>query len=354
MQSRIFSLFCILHHVCRKYNQGIMILVTGTTGFLGSAVLRKLIEAGEPVRVLVRHSSNRLNLKGLAIEIIEGDLLDKDSIEKALRGCKGLFHVAADYRIWVPKPESMFNVNVFGTRQLMELALEAGIEKVIYTSSVAVLGNESNAAPGHEETPVSFTDMVGPYKQSKFRAEEAVRELISLKGLPAVIVNPSTPIGPRDIKPTPTGRIIVEAALGQIPAYVDTGLNIAHVDDIAEGHLLAYKKGKIGERYILGGENMTLKQILNEVATIMQQTAPKICIPHIALLPIAYIVDYWARYMGSEEPFITVDGLKMSRKKMFFSSSKAICDLDYKYRSSKEAITDAIGWFKKNGYLKKK
>src|SRR5215203_523077 len=235
-------------------------LVTGATGFVGSAVARTLIKSGQRVRVLARPHSDRRNLDGLAVEIAEGSLEDPTSLAAAA-GCRYLFHVAADYRLWVPDPAAMFRANVEGTRALMLAALAAGVERIVYTSSVAVLG----IVPGglaDEETPSRAGDMIGPYKLSKFRAEEAVRELIEEQGLPAVIVNPSTPIGPGDIKPTPTGRLIVEAARGRMPVFVDTGLNLAHVDDVALGHLLAARSGQVGRRYILGGENLDLAAIL--------------------------------------------------------------------------------------------
>ncbi|PPR66040.1 MAG: dTDP-glucose 4,6-dehydratase, partial [Alphaproteobacteria bacterium MarineAlpha3_Bin1] len=250
-----------------------MIFMTGATGFVGSAILRKLVSRGLEVRALVRPSSDRRNLDGLDVEVVEGDLHEPDSLKPALRGCAGLFHVAADYRLWAPKPEPMFKANVDGTRSLMLAAGECGVERIVYTSSVAVLGTVPGEGAADEDTPVQFTDMIGPYKQSKFLAEAEVRELVKSQGLPVVIVNPSMPIGPRDIKPTPTGRMIVEAASGRMPAYVDTGLNVVHVDDVAEGHLLAFDKGDVGKRYILGGENMSLKKILGVLAEIIIQRA---------------------------------------------------------------------------------
>src|SRR5215212_7565522 len=230
-------------------------LVTGATGFVGAAVARILLKAGHRVRVLARPESDRRNLAGLAVEVTQGSLEDATSLAAAVAGCRYLFHVAADYRLWVPDPAAMFRANVDGTRALMLAALAAGVERIVYTSSVAVLGIVSGGL-ADEETPSRAEDMIGPYKLSKFRAEEAVRELIEEQGLPAVIVNPSTPIGPGDIKPTPTGRLIVEAARGRMPVFVDTGLNLAHVDDVALGHLLAARSGQVGRRYILGGENL--------------------------------------------------------------------------------------------------
>ncbi len=325
-------------------------LVTGATGFVGSAVARVLLKAGHPVRVLVRRGSDRRNIEGLAVEVAQGSLEDADSLARAVRGSRYLFHVAADYRLWVPDPEPMFRVNVGGTHELMVAALDAGVERIIYTSSVATLG----VVPGgvaDEETASSAADMIGPYKRSKFDAELAVDQLVAERGLPAVIVNPSTPIGPGDVKPTPTGRLIVEAARGRMPGFVDTGLNIAHVDDVALGHLLAARSGQIGRRYILGGENLSLAEILAEVARLTGRRAPALKIPRAALLPIAAGAEAIARLTG-REPFATVDGVKMSKKKMYFSSGRAVAELGYAPRPSRQAIADAVAWFGANGYLR--
>jgi len=327
-----------------------MILITGATGFVGSAVLRRLLAAGHRVRALARPASDRRNLEGLAVEVAEGDLLEPSSLRPALEGCSGLFHVAADYRLWAPDPGPMFRANVDGTRMLLLAARDARVERIVYTSSVAALGVLPGDAVADEKTPVTFADMIGPYKQSKFLAEAAVTKLIEDEGLPVVIVNPSTPIGPRDIKPTPTGRLIVEAAAGRMPAYVETGLNVAHVDDVAEGHLLAFEKGRVGERYILGGENMSLQAILGAVAEAAGRRAPKLKIPHGAILPIAYAAEAWARISGGE-PFATVDGVRMARKKMYFSHAKAARDLGYAPRPAGQALADAVRWFKDHGYL---
>src|SRR5215472_15496228 len=238
-------------------------LVTGATGFVGSAVTRALLEAGQDVRVLARPTSDRRNLADLSVSVAEGSMEDAPSLRRAVAGCRYLFHVAADYRLWVPDPAPMFRVNVEGTRVLMVAALDAGVERVVYTSSVATLGLVAKGT-ADEETASSAADMIGPYKLSKFQAEEVVRDLVAGRGLPAVIVNPSTPVGPRDFKPTPTGRVILETARGHMPGYVETGLNIVHVDDVGAGHLTAAELGRVGERYILGGENMSLAQILAE------------------------------------------------------------------------------------------
>ncbi len=231
-------------------------LVTGATGFVGSAVARALLESGEAVRVLVRAESDRRNIEGLAVEVAEGDLRDQASLERACRGCQALFHVAADYRLWVPEPDEIYAANVDGTRALMEAAGAAGVARIVYTSSVATLGLNRDASPADEAAAVSLADMIGHYKRSKFLAEEVVRRMVREASLPAVIVNPSMPVGPRDIKPTPTGRLIVEAARGRIPAFVDTGLNVVHVADVAAGHLLAFECGRIGERQVLAAEDV--------------------------------------------------------------------------------------------------
>ena len=327
------------------------ILLTGATGFVGSAVLRRLLKEGMEIRALVRPAGDRRNLEGLPVEVVEGDLRDADSLVRACRGCGGLFHVAADYRLWTLDAAAMFAANVEGSRNIVLAAAEAGAGRIVYTSSVGVLGQPGDGSPGTEETPVSYADMIGPYKQSKFRAEAAVRQLVAERGVPAVIVNPSTPLGRRDIKPTPTGRMIVEAAAGRMPAYVDTGLNVVHVDDVAAGHLAAFEKGRVGERYVLGGEDMTLKEILTKIAKITGGPGPRLKIPHALVLPLAYGAEAWARLSGSErEPFATVDGLRMAKKKMFFSSAKARRELDYNPRPAVEAVADAVAWFKENGY----
>jgi dihydroflavonol-4-reductase len=261
-----------------------------------------------------------------------------------------VYHVAADYRIWVPDPAPMVRVNVHGTRDLLTAALEAGAERVVYTSSVATLGLVAGGS-ADEQTPSSMDDMIGPYKRSKFLAEEVARGLARERGLPVVIVNPSTPVGPGDIKPTPTGRLIVEAARGQMPAYVDTGLNIVHVDDVAEGHLAAAEKGRIGERYILGGENLALAEILAAVGKAVGRRPPRLRVPHSVLFPVAVGAELAARLTG-RDPFVTLDGVRMSRKKMYFTSEKAARELGYAPRPAREAIADAVSWFEANGYLK--
>ena len=324
-------------------------LVTGATGFVGSAVARRLAAAGHRLRLLARPGGDRRNLAGLDAEIAEGDLLDPASLARAAAGADYLFHVAADYRLWVPDPAAMIRANVEGTGHLLKAARAAGIRRVVYTSSVATLGIDPSGRPSDETTPSSLADMVGVYKQSKFLAEEVVHGLAA-EGLDVVIVNPSTPIGPRDVKPTPTGRIIVEAAAGRMPAFVDTGLNVVHVDDVAEGHLRAFEKGVRGERYILGGEDLSLRQILGIVAGLAGHRPPTVQLPHGLVLPIAHVAEAWARLTGAE-PFATVEGVKMARKKMYFSSAKARERLGYAPRPATEAIADAFAWFRAEGYF---
>ena len=326
-------------------------LVTGATGFLGSAVARRLLDAGHRVRVLHRETSDQRNLAGLQVEHAIGDLRDLESLRAAAADCRYVFHVAADYRLWAPKPEELYASNVTGTENMLEAASAAGVERMVYTSSVATLGIHADRSPANETTPVTLADMIGDYKRSKFLAEEAVRDRVHRDGCPVVIVNPSTPVGPRDIKPTPTGRVILDAAAGRMPAYVDTGLNIVHVDDVAAGHLLALEHGQIGERYILGGEDLALKQILDTVAALVGRRPPSLCLPHNLVMPIAYLAEFWARTFGRGEPLATVDGVRMSKKHMFFSSAKAMATLGYSARPATSAVRDAIDWFRGNAYF---
>ena len=327
------------------------VLVTGATGFVGAAVARRLLARGMAVRVLVRPRSDRRNIAGLPVEAVEGDLRDAASLERALAGCRSLFHVAADYRLWTPRPDELYQTNVEGTRSLLRAAKAAGLERVVYTSSVATLGLNRDGSPADERTPVVLEDMIGHYKRSKFLAEQEVRRLIDEDGLPAVIVNPSTPVGPRDVKPTPTGRMIVEAARGRMPAFVETGLNLAHVDDVAEGHVLALERGRIGERYVLGGRDMSLSEILAEIAVLAGRRPPRLRLPHGLVLPVAVLAETWARLTRGAAPFVTVAGVQMARKRMFFSSAKAEQELGYRARPAEAAIRDAYDWFSRHGYL---
>jgi dihydroflavonol-4-reductase len=327
-------------------------LITGATGFVGSAVVRQLIKAGHSVRALIRAGSDLRNLAGLELETVTGDLTDSPSLDRALAGCSILFHVAADYRLWVPRPKEIYDVNVTGTRNIMAAAARAGVSRIVYTSSVATLGLIRNGTPADENTPVSAADMVGDYKRSKFLAEAEVKRLTDEEGLPVVIVNPSTPVGPRDIKPTPTGRIIVDAASGRMPAYVDTGLNLVHVDDVAVGHLLALESGKVGERYVLGAVNLSLKEILAEIAAVVGRKPPRVRLPHNLVLPVAYLSEAWARVTGGDEPRVTVVGVRLAKKKMFFTAEKAERVLRFRPRPIQEALRDAVAWFQENGYLR--
>ncbi len=324
-------------------------LVTGANGFLGSAVMHCLLKEGHDVRVIVRKGSDRRNIENLPIEVVEGDLRDVTSLQAAVKNCDNLFHVAADYRLWVPDPKTMYDINVKGTKDLVLAAAEAGVSRMIYTSSVATLGFNSDGTPANEDTPSNIETITGHYKRSKFVAEQTVKQLVDKHQLPVVIVNPSTPIGPRDVRPTPTGRIVVDTLLGRMPAYVNTGLNVAHVDDIAYGHLLAHEKGVIGERYILGGDDLTLLQILEIIDTINNKPVKRISLPVSLMLPIAWIMERISK-VTNKEPRATVDSIRMASKLMFFSSDKAKVKLGYQYRPATEALNDAVMWFKENGY----
>jgi dihydroflavonol-4-reductase len=328
-----------------------VVLLTGASGFVGSAVAERLKAAGFHVRALVRPSSPREHLTTLGLELVLGDLRDPASLRAAFPGVRYLFHVAADYRLWARDPSELARTNVDGTSALMQEALRARVERVVYTSSVATLRASSDGISADESMPLSEAEAIGVYKRSKVVAERAVEALVG-QGLPAVIVNPSTPIGPRDVKPTPTGRIILEAAAGRMPAFVDTGLNMVHVDDVAAGHLLAFERGRVGERYILGGQNASLAEILAVVAQQVGRKPPKIKIPRRAMVPFAYMTEAVASFTG-KEPMLTRDGLKMSKNKMFFSSAKAERELGYRARPYVEGVRDAIAWFRQAGYLKK-
>ncbi|HEX6996610.1 MAG TPA: hopanoid-associated sugar epimerase [Gammaproteobacteria bacterium] len=324
--------------------------VTGANGFVGAAVVRALAARGDPVRALVRRGSNRSNLAALPVEIAEADITVPESLAAAFAGCRHVFHVAADYRLWAADPEPMYRTNVQGSLNVLEAAARAGVERVVYTSSVATLGLNADGSPADEDTPVSLEDMIGHYKRSKFLAEQAVRERAAALGLPVVIVNPSTPIGPGDIRPTPTGRVILDAAAGRMPAFVDTGLNVVHVDDVAVGHLLALERGTPGERYILGGEDMSLERILQCVAAHTGRRPPRVRLPHWSVYPAAIAAEGWARVTG-KEPRVTLDGVRMSTKHMYFTNRKAHQALGYAWREPELAIRDAVDWFRSHGYF---
>ena len=325
-------------------------LVTGANGFVGAAVVRALLARREPVRALVRAGSNTVNLDGLPVEIVRGDITDTASMREAAGGCNTVFHVAADYRLWVRDEHAMYRTNVEGSVNVLESAAAAGAARLVYTSSVAVLGINADRTPADETTPVTLADMVGPYKRSKFLAEEAVWRRANELGFPVVAVNPSTPIGPGDFRPTPTGRIIVDAASGRMPAYVDTGLNIVHVDDVANGHVLARDVGTPGERYILGGADLSLREILAIVAAHSGRKPPAVRLPRTAVYPIAFVSELIARLTGGE-PMATLDGLRMAKKHMYFSSRKAEAALGFSARPAEAAIVDALAWFRRHGLV---
>ncbi|HEY4777325.1 MAG TPA: hopanoid-associated sugar epimerase [Candidatus Acidoferrales bacterium] len=324
-------------------------LVTGATGFVGSHVARQLVSAGQSVRVLVRPNSNLEALAGLHVEYFEGDLSDQESLERAMHGIRRVFHVAADYRLWTPRPEEIYETNVQGTRKLLAAARHARVERIVYTSTVATIAVPRNGALPNEDTQASLNEMIGHYKRSKFLAEQVAVEAVSA-GVPVVIVNPTAPVGPWDWKPTPTGRIILDFLKGKMPAYVDTGLNVAPVEDIAAGHLLAAEKGRVGQRYILGGRNMTLKQILDALSAITGRPAPRVRLPHAVALAAGY-ADQWFSRLAGREPQIPVEGVKMSRHRMFVESDKAERELGYKPTSVEAALGRAVTWYQQHGYL---
>jgi len=281
----------------------------------------------------------------------EGDLRDRASLAAALKGVRYLFHAAADYRLWARNPDEIRRNNVEGTRLIMEEALNAGVERIVYTSSVATLKLGVGGTAATEDHPLAEEEAIGAYKRSKVAAERLVEAMVRDQGLPAVIVNPSTPIGPRDVRPTPTGRIIIEAASGRMPAFVDTGLNLVHVDDVAMGHLAAMERGRIGERYILGGENVLLADMLAEIARLVGRRPPRLKLPRAAIYPIAFGADFLAK-MSGVEPFVTLDGLRMARHRMFFDDSKARRELGYASRPYRDGLSDAIAWFRSHGALR--
>lgn len=325
--------------------------VTGASGFVGSAVARALLAAGYAVRALVRKTSPRTNLDLAGLQLVEGDMRDERAVSEAAAGARYVFHVAADYRLWAPDPSEILRNNVDGTRAVLRAAGAAGAERIVYTSSVATLRLHPDGTPADESTMLSEDSAIGAYKRSKVAAEALALQMAERDGLPLVIVNPSTPIGPRDVRPTPTGRIIVEAASGRMPAFVDTGLNLVHVDDVAYGHLLALRSGRIGQRYILGGENVTLARMLEMIAGLTRRAAPRIRLPRRAIYPVALASEAIARFTG-REPFATMDGLRMAKYRMFFTSAKAQAEFGYTARPVIEALQDAIGWFRQEGMIR--
>jgi dihydroflavonol-4-reductase len=325
-------------------------LVTGATGFVGSAVARKLVLAGFPVRALVRPHSPRFHLDGLGLDFAEGDLRDAASLRRAMGGVRYVFHVAADYRLWARDRGEIFAANVDGTRNVMQEALQAGVERVVYTSSVATLALHSDGTAADETVLLAENEGIGAYKRSKVAAQRLVEAMVRDDKLPAVIVHPSTPIGPRDVRPTPTGRIIVEAACGRIPGFMDTGLNLVHVDDVADGHLAALRRGVIGERYILGGENVVFADMLADIAGMVGRRPPRLRVPRAVAASVAYAAEAAAWFTG-REPFATVDGIRMAEHRMFFTAAKAERELGFHARPYREGLADAIDWFRTAGYL---
>ena len=323
--------------------------VTGATGFLGSHVARVLIEQGAQLRLLVRRTSDLRNISDLNTERVEGDLRDPASIENALGGCDALFHVAADYRLWVRDPEEMYRSNVEGTRGLIEAARRKGVRRIVYTSSVATMGFSSNGTLADEKSSVSLDDMIGPYKRSKFMAEEVAFEA-ARAGVDVVVVNPTTPIGERDLKPTPTGRIVVDFLKRKFPAYVDTGLNLVDATECARGHVQALEKGRAGERYILGGENLTLKQILDRLGVITGLTSPRVKLPYVFALAAGVVDETVTGRILRREPRATIDAVRMGRKKMFITSAKAERELGWRSVPVDDALRRSVEWFRANGY----
>lgn len=326
--------------------------MTGASGFIGSHVVLKLLERGEQVRVLKRSTSPMKNLQGLSIEVVTGDLRDPASLKRAVAGCRIIYHVAADYRLWSPDPATLYRSNVEGTRNLLEAAYAQGVERIVYTSSVGTLGIPENGdSGGNEESPVTLQEMIGHYKRSKFLAE---REALAAAkgGVPVVIVNPSTPVGSQDVKPTPTGQVIVDFLNGRMPAYVETGLNLVDVEDVAQGHLLAMEKGRVGERYILGNQNLAFKELLELLADISGHPAPRVRLPRPVVLGLGALSTGWSRLTG-KPPAVPWEGVRMAGKKMFFDASKAVRELGLPQHSVREALRKAVHWFRENGYVQR-
>jgi dihydroflavonol-4-reductase len=324
-------------------------LVTGGTGFVGRAVVEELLASGREVRVLARNPDHPA-LAGLAVEVAVGDLRDPDSLNRALTGCTRLFHVAADYRLWVPDPATMYAINVEGTLNLLSAARSQGLDRVVYTSTVGTLGNPGDGTPGTEDTPVSLKEMVGHYKRSKFLAE-AVALDFARQGLPLVVVNPSTPVGPWDFRPTPTGQMILDFLKRRMPAYLETGLNLIHVRDVARGHLLAEDKGRVGEKYILGHDNLSLSQIFHLLADLTGLPAPKVKLPYWPVLAMAYVDEFLATYIRRRPPRMPVSAIRMAKKYMYFDNRKAVQYLGLTFTPVRQALADAVDWFRENKYI---
>lgn len=324
-------------------------LVTGATGFVGAAVARALAAAGVEVRVLARPESDLRNLDGLAVERVAGDLRDPASLRKALAGCRHLYHVAAHYALWAREPSVFYDINVAGTRALLEAAGEAGVERIVYTSTIGAIGLPPGGGPGTEETPVSLDQMAGHYKRSKYLAEQEVHKL-ARAGLPVVIVNPSAPVGERDIKPTPTGQMIVDFMKGRMWAYIETGMNLIDVDDVAIGHLRAMERGRLGERYILGNRNLSLREIFEVLSRLTGVPAPRVKLPWQAILPLAYLNLWVADYVTHRPPRIPLEGVRMAKYRMHYDCRKALRELDLPQTPVEVALEKAVRWFRDHGY----
>ena len=325
------------------------VLVTGATGFIGANVVRALLDDGQRVRALVRRSSDRRAIEGLALDVCEGDLLDAASLRRAVTGARHVYHIAADYRLWARDPRDLYRANVDGTRAVFEACADAGVERVVYTSTVGALGIPEDGSPGTETTPVTLADMVGPYKRSKFLAEQAALEWAS-RGLPVVVVNPSAPVGPWDVKPTPTGQLIVDFLRGKMFATLDTGLNLVHVRDVARGHLLAAERGRVGEKYILGNQNLSLTEIFGMLARLTGYPAPRIRVPWALAWCGALGMEAVARLTGGV-PQVPLTAVRMARKRMHFSAAKAVRELGLPQTPVEEALRDAVDWFAARGYV---
>lgn len=324
-------------------------LVTGATGFVGAAVARALVDAGTDVRVITRPDSDLRNLAGLAVEQVHGDLRDRASLRRALAGCQQLYHVAAHYALWAKDPSVFYDVNVTGTRTLLETAQELGTERIVYTSTIGAIGLPEHGGPGTEETPVSLAQMAGDYKRSKYLAEQEVLKL-ARAGLPVVIVNPTAPVGERDIKPTPTGQIIVDFMKGRMPAYIETGMNLIDVEDVAAGHVHAMERGRVGERYILGNKNLMLKEIFEILSRLTGVPAPTIKLPRLAILPLAYANQWIAAHLTHRPPRIPLEGVKMAKYRMHYDCSKAARELGPPQIPVEVALEKAVRWFRDHGY----
>lgn len=325
--------------------------VTGGTGFVGSHVVRRLLAQGTAVKALVRDPERASNLAGLDVERVRGDLRDRASLEAGLAGCDALFHVAADYRLWARNPHELFDSNVQGTKNILEAARKRGVQRVVYTSTVSAVGRPGWDGVGDETLDPTPEQLIGPYKTTKFLAELEARKFAS-QGLPLVIVNPSTPIGSHDVKPTPTGRIVVDFLNRRMPAYLDTGLNLVDVEDVAAGHLLAAEKGKPGQRYILGNKNLSLKEILDLLSDITGLPSPKFRVPYAAAYAAGWVSTTLCRVSGGSEPRVPLDAVRMARHSMFFDASKAVRELGLPQTPVKDALSKAVDWFRANGYAR--